>query len=192
MVFLSVLAPTPTTTLVSSISTNYSSALTNSSAAYSRMGSVGYFYYEAIEVTTTLTGSYTFLSSSRMDTYGYLYFGSINASDLSSNLLTFNDDSGGNLQFLFTYTLQAGSTYIVVFTTFNETATGPFSLGVYGPSGVTLRQLSLTLAVSTTTSVPVTTSECFVRNYLTSPLRFICSSNNDHDQCQQYLHELLQ
>ena len=167
MVFLSVLVPTPTTTLVSSISTNYSSALTNSSAAYSRMGSVGYFYYEAIEVTTTLTGRYTFLSSSRMDTYGFLYFGSINTSDLSVNLVTFNDDSGGNNQFLFTYNVEAGNTYIVIFTTFSAMDTGPFSLIIYGPSRVSLRRLNLILGTAPTTTVPRSTSKCFVNKFLT-------------------------
>ena len=148
--FLSVLAPTPTTTVLSRISTNYSSALTNSSAVYSRMGSVGYFYYEAIEVTATLTGRYSFLSSSNMDTYGFLYFGSINAPDLSGNPLIFDDDSGGNNQFLFTYTVQAGNTYIVIFTTFSAMVTGPFSLGIYGPSRVSLRRMDLSLVISST------------------------------------------
>jgi hypothetical protein len=125
------------------------------------MGSIGLFYYEAIEFTASVMGSYSFRSSTNMDAYGFLYLTRIDASDLSANLLTFDDDSGGNLQFFFTYSLEAGSTYIVIFTTFSGMATGPISLGVYGPSRVALRRVSLTLMVSTTASVPRTTSECF-------------------------------
>ena len=140
-----------TAPIVGGISTNYSSALTTSSSAYSRIGSSGTFYYETIEVITTLTGNYSSLSSSAIDTYGYLYLAPINASDLASNLLTFNDDNGGNNQFLFTYNLQAGNTYIVIFTTYGPTLTGPFSLGVYGPSRVSPRRINLSLGISTTT-----------------------------------------
>jgi hypothetical protein len=94
-----------------------------------------------------------------IDTYGYLYLTTIDASDLSSNLLTFNDDNGGNLQFLFTYTLQAGTTYIVIFTTYSSMSTGPFSLGVYGPSRVSLRRINLSLGISSTTARTPSTSE---------------------------------
>ena len=172
-----------TTTSVSSISTNYSSELTNASATYPRMGSTGYFYYEAIEVTPSLTGSHTFLSSSRMDTYGFLYLTSVNGSNLSENLLTLNDDDGGNFQFLFAYTLQAGSTYIVIFTTFSGMVTGQFSLGVYGPSRVSLRRIDLiliTITTSTNSSTfppsPLTTvgPSCVQAN--TRPL---CPGNDD-------------
>ena len=144
------LAPILTTTVLSSISANYSSALTNSSAAYMRTGNSGSFYYEAIEVTATLTGRYTFLSSSNMDTYGFLYQTGINPSNLSATLLILDDDSGGNNQFLFTYTLEAGNTYIVICTTFSAMVTGPFSLGIYGPSRVSLRRIDLSLAISST------------------------------------------
>ena len=145
------LAPTLTTPIIIDTSTNYSSALTTSSSAYSRIGSSGTFYYETIEVITTLTGNYSFLSSSAIDTFGYLYLTPINPLDLTANLLTFNDDNGGNSQFLFTYNLQAGNTYIVIFTTYGPTSTGPFSLEVYGPSRVSLRRINLSLGISTTT-----------------------------------------
>jgi hypothetical protein len=96
-----------------------------------------------------------------MDTYGYLYLPPINSSDLSSNRLTFDDDSGGNAQFRFTYTLQAGNTYIVIFTTYSSMVTGSFSLGVCCPSRVSLRQINLSPGISSTRATTPTTSKYY-------------------------------
>jgi hypothetical protein len=132
--------------------TNYSSALTNTSATYSRDGYSRNYYYEAIQINVSTTGNYTIKSNSAIDTYGYLYENNVTA----SNILAFNDDSDDTVQFTITYTLQAGRTYIVIFTTYDPGVTGSFSLIVSGPARVSLVRinLNLTLPYSSTTSRP--------------------------------------
>lgn len=119
-----------------------SSSLTSSSERFCRPG--GYsnnYYFQAIEVIANTNGEYTFVSVSSMDTYGYLYRDHIDPSYPSKNLIISNDDGAGDRQFKITYSLQAGTPYVIVVTTFSPYTTGSFSLRVSGPTIVALRTI---------------------------------------------------
>lgn len=94
-------------------------------------------YYSIITVNVTTAGSYTFSGSSAYDNYGILYnsSGFIPASPLT-NAIEANDDVVG-LNFAITETLAIG-TYTLVFTTFSNGDTGPFSVTTTGPAAVAL------------------------------------------------------
>lgn len=59
-----------------------------------------------VSFTPKESGDYTFISESYWDSYGYLYNEKLES-------LAFDDDSGENLGFKITYTLEAGKTYIL-------------------------------------------------------------------------------
>jgi len=135
---------TSTTTRPSIIYSNYSSILTIDDGNFTR-GSPGYvFYYEAIEVRVPTTGDYTFKSSGAIaDTYGYLYQGNFYPSYPTYNVVTQDDDRGGAGQFQMTATLRSDITYILVFTTFGQHITGPFSVIASGPDDVFLNPINI-------------------------------------------------
>lgn len=108
--------------------------MTTSSPSYDRTGSSGVYYYEAIQVNVSMTGSYTIRSVSNVDTYGYLYVNSFNPSNTALNLITQDDDSAGNLQFLMQSSLQSTNRYILVVTTYSVRMTASYSVTVTGPS----------------------------------------------------------
>lgn len=91
------------------------------------------FYYEAIEMNVTTAGNYTILCNSTMDTYGYIYINSFNPSFRTRNILSSDDESGHNHQFMFTILLQSLTKYILITTTFAEEVTGTFSIIAIGP-----------------------------------------------------------
>ena len=113
-----------------------------------RMG--GYQYYEARQVVVNMTGAYMFTSSSSMDTVGCLYQGSFNPSRVDDNLRSEDDESGGNGQFRFIDTLQAGVTYILVVTTYTNFTTGTFSVTVSGPRNVSFLSVNTTMPMYST------------------------------------------
>ena len=76
-----------------------------------------------------------------MDTYGYLYYPTFNETFPSSNVITEDDDSSGNTQFLLNYTLDAGQKYYVIVTTYSPGVNGIFTLIVRGPTSVNLTHL---------------------------------------------------
>ncbi|CAF2956065.1 unnamed protein product, partial [Rotaria sp. Silwood2] len=136
---------------IAGVTTNYSSTLNSDSSTFTRNGSSGTFYYEAIQVTVNRTGNYTLRSNCATDTYGYLYVNNFNSYDVSSNLVKCDDDAGGNFQFSMTYTLQAGTTYILVFTTYSSNVMTPFSINVVGPTSVSLRRMNIISTAPSTT-----------------------------------------
>ena len=109
-------------------------------------------YYETIQVTVYTTGTYIITSSSSMDMYGYLYTGGVIFSNLSLNLLVYDDDSGGNAQFKLVVYLQPNITYILIATTFSGGVTGPFSIFVLGPSRARLLSTNITAATTVSTT----------------------------------------
>jgi len=156
----------PPTTSNNTNSVSYSSTLSSSSSTFTRSGASGMFYFEAIQISVTTTGTYIFQSGSNFDDYGYLYQTSFNPSNPGSNIVTSDDDSGGSSRFRFSITLQAGTTYILIITTYNSDATGSISVTVSGPARVTLTRLNVgsgstvasTSTVRTTTVAPLTSS----------------------------------
>ena len=150
-----------TTSTMSGLATDYSSALTSSSATYARAGGSSFSYYEAYELNITVTGFYTVTSISSMDTYGYLYINQFDRSSPSLNQLSSDDDNGGGAQFRITYTLQAGLKYIVVVTTYGASTTGSYTMRVSGPSRASVRPTNA-MSSSTTSSPPSSSPGNFV------------------------------
>jgi hypothetical protein len=114
------------------------------SGNFTRYGSSGIFYYHAIEVRVPVTGTYTFKTSSTIsDTYGYLYQGNFYPTLPQYNIVRSDDDSSGNNQFGLTVTLRSDITYILVFTTYSQLATGSFNIAASGPSSVYMNPISI-------------------------------------------------
>lgn len=133
----------------------YSSTLTISHPTFNRNGASSMFYYEALQLTVSAAGSYRLRSVSIVDTYGYLYLSSFFPSNVATNLIAQDDDSAGSVQFLLVYTLQPGTTYVLVFTTFSPSTTTAFSVIGSGPSPVRFNRSSV---ISTTSSTRTTSS----------------------------------
>ncbi|CAF4389070.1 unnamed protein product, partial [Adineta steineri] len=51
-----------------------------------------YYYYQAIQVTVSTSGRYSFISTDAMDSFGCLYSDSVDPSYPSQNLITTDDD----------------------------------------------------------------------------------------------------
>jgi hypothetical protein len=66
-------------------------------------------------------GNYTFYTSGSTDTYGYLY-------NSSQNLVSFDDDSGGNLQFKILYQVSNSDYYFLRISSFLGSTQGPYTL----------------------------------------------------------------
>jgi hypothetical protein len=124
--FLATTQPTPSTY-------NYSSALTTDSGNFSRGENSSNHYYEAIQLIVNTAGNYTFTSKSSIDTYGYIYQYYFDPLNPFINILSRDDDSGGDRNFKLIVFLLAGGTYILVVTTFSEYVTGLFSIVGSGP-----------------------------------------------------------
>ncbi|CAM2704000.1 unnamed protein product [Rotaria socialis] len=133
-------------TPVITVASNYSSALDMNSSIFSRNGRSGTFYFEAIAVTPKRTGNYTFKSYSTIDSYSYLYTNPFDPLNTTSNLLTHADDNEDGIsdQFSLTCILQAGTSYTLIFTTFDAGVTGLFSVVAVGPGRVSLLRKSIT------------------------------------------------
>ena len=79
-----------------------------------------YVYFKFVP---TATKSYTISSQGSRDTYGYLY-------NSSTELIKSDDDSGNDLNFSITYTLNAGRTYYIVAKMCYSSATGTFTIKI--------------------------------------------------------------
>lgn len=110
-----------------------------SSQKFARPGlSSNNYYFQAIQITIYTSGTYTLISESTIDTYGYLYRDYVDPSYPYRNLIASDDDSGGNRQFRIIYSLQSGTTYVLLVTTFSSYTIGNFLVRVSGPSSVNL------------------------------------------------------
>ncbi|CAF4712329.1 unnamed protein product, partial [Rotaria sp. Silwood2] len=79
------------------VNTTSSSAWTINSPTYTSPGSSNSIsYYEIFEITVSIAGSYMITSDSLIDTYGYLYNHSFISTSPFTNLLAYDDNSGGN------------------------------------------------------------------------------------------------
>ncbi|UJR20171.1 hypothetical protein I4U23_023303 [Adineta vaga] len=146
-----------TTTTPNSVESYYHSALTVNSLVYNREDTVRTYYYEAIQINVPISGTYNFNSVSNIDTYGYLYRSYFDPKNTVANLLTNDDDSGGDSQFLISYTLYPFINYILITTTFNSSTKGAFSIRGTGPAAVIFRRIN-TIGITSTTSRPLSTT----------------------------------
>ena len=109
--------------------------LTTASPSYLRNGSSsGAYYYKAYTFVAPTSGATSFeitaasLSIGGTDTYLYLYQTSFNPLSPSTNLIASDDDSGAGLFSLITASLTAGTTYVIVATTYASSDVGTFRL----------------------------------------------------------------
>ncbi|CAF1591027.1 unnamed protein product [Rotaria magnacalcarata] len=139
------------------VSSSYSSGLTVASGFYIRedASSDEIFYYQAIQVTASISGTYNFISDSEIDTVGYFYENSFDPSVPGENLILTDDDGNGNRQFLIEAFLEAERVYVLVVTTFDSSETGTFSVSASGPGAVDLNSFtpSTSQPITTTTTV---------------------------------------
>ena len=143
---------------------DYSSMLTSNNEKFSRSGQYGFtadynytmnynstphHYYEAIRITVRTSGYYRFTSASNFDSYGYLYNWHFDPTYPSMNLYHQDDDAGGNSQFQISAYLQAGVSYILVFTTYSESQMGSFRVVATGPNYLRFIQTNINNATVT-------------------------------------------
>ncbi len=98
--------------------------------------SYGQYYYDQIEIFISQNGFYQFQSQSSINMFAYFYQNSFNSTNINSNLLTYDDDSGGNYQFYFRIFLNSDTNYILVATTYNNNTLGSFYIYATGPQTV--------------------------------------------------------
>lgn len=126
----------------------YSSALTTNSRTYIRYAGSGCkFYYEALQVTVSKSGNYSFTSNSSIDTFGYMYRDGFFPNSPTLNLISQDDQTGRRNQFQLIVILQSNVTYYLVVTTYMMAVTGVYSVVVSGPRSVTLYPISITSSV---------------------------------------------
>lgn len=118
------------------VETNVSSALVNTSNSrfcpFYICEALADFLYQAFVMNVSTSGFYEIASCSNMYTFGYLYENFFNPPDVTSNLITFDDQSGDQNQFLMSAVLRTGISYIIVITTNEPNIVGPFILTVRG------------------------------------------------------------
>ncbi|CAF4069946.1 unnamed protein product, partial [Rotaria sp. Silwood2] len=145
--------------------------LTSQSLQYNRIdGRSSNYYYETKEIIISVSGNYSFTSSSTFAAYCFLYANSFNPSDPFSSLVAQGHNSAGNGQFQFTIFLpfdnttskrkRATTKYIVVITTQDEGVTGPLSITVSGPDVIVVNGSNVTVVsmpYANGTSTPRTT-----------------------------------
>lgn len=112
-----------------------------------------YYFYEAIEVTISVSDMVQFISNSTADMYGYLYNGTFDPFYPPMDLAIEDDNSAPNNQFSFNVTLDSSRAYILVVTTANMNETGSFVINAYSSFGyVYFNYLGPTTTIPTTTT----------------------------------------
>lgn len=154
---------------------SYSSALTTANERYAANYnySTPWFYYEAILLNITVSGSYRIFSRSTVDAYGYLYAEMFDPRLPLNMLIEVVYPDPGDDQFLIENQLVAGRVYIVVVTTSEMNMTGPFTIVAFGPGPITLTRLNVTgKAINT-----VFESSCSITRAISSLLSSIPSTH---------------
>ncbi|CAF4174467.1 unnamed protein product, partial [Rotaria sordida] len=115
----------PTTVNLYVTNTTISSSLTSTSSVFRRYPYSNLaFYYETYLVIVPVTGYYLFTSISSINTYGYFYATNFSASSPSTNLIAYDDNSGGNNQFQIIMSISANTPYVLVVTTYGLNVQG--------------------------------------------------------------------
>lgn len=171
-----------------SILSSYSSALTLSSSVYSRGHASGRFYYEAIRINTSITGSYLLKTNSTIGTIAYLYTSCFNPNNSTANLLVQGNDSMDDAQTRIYTTLHTSTAYVLVVTTIGTNVTGAFSISASGSDKIIFtryraNETDLSLcqppqSFSTTTITSTSTTTPFVTTGKSSAFYFYEGSLN--------------
>ncbi|CAF4968810.1 unnamed protein product, partial [Rotaria sp. Silwood1] len=91
------------------------------------------------------------------------------------------DDSGGNVQFLITYTLQAGTTYILIFTTYSPNVITSFSIMALGPARLGLQYIKMSNDSGSITTITSTSTIRYSTLTTTAPV--ICNGSSIRLTC---------
>ena len=125
------------------IQSTYSSELSTTSATFSRTDCAAFaFYYEALQFTLTVNGSFAFYSESEMDTIGSIHEESFNPLNPSVNLIASANNEFQRGQLGLRIFTQVNRTYILVVTTELLVERGNFTIIVFGPAHVELKRIS--------------------------------------------------
>jgi len=108
-------------------------------------------YFEAVEISVSVNGTYNITSIGSLDTVGYLFINSFNISFQSINLLIRNDD-GADRNFGMSYRLGASQKYFLLATTYNSRITGSFQISISGPSAVNFIKMNVSSELETFSS----------------------------------------
>lgn len=120
--------------------TTYSSILNEQSLKYAReQCKSSRYYYEAIAISVSISGSYIFSSNSSMDTIGFIYENYFDPYYPDRNHLFRNDQGCVNNQFKLVYNLNSNKTYILVVTTTDPDTIGSFRIFAFGRDHVKFR-----------------------------------------------------
>ncbi len=119
---------------------SYQVNLTVNSQLYTPTGcGIANHYYEPIQMNVTATGYYNLGVNSSVNTSGYIYKNKFTPWNPSQNLLSNNYGTCIYPGFRPISYLQANTTYVLVATMYSPSATGSFSILVYGPNKVSLK-----------------------------------------------------
>jgi hypothetical protein len=118
------------------------SELNVSSPTYYRDCKTPNYYYQALQINVSTTGSYILWSASTINTYGYIYKDEFDQFKPFENLLLQNSGNCNHGQFKLMIDLQANTKYILVVTTYHPNITGHFSIVVSGLNNISLNHLS--------------------------------------------------
>ena len=127
-----------TVTIPKNFETVYLEQLTSENPTFSHSGRSEQFHYQAIRLPITKTGVYIIRSNAMFDSYGFLYRSSFDPSKPLANLMAEDNNSDLSLDFRMTSKLQAGTTYILVVTTYNPMKIGVYELSLIGPAKINL------------------------------------------------------
>ncbi len=122
----------------------YSSYLSTSHQTYSRDCSIMNYYYEAIQLNVTTTGTYFILIIGPFWIHADIYRNNFNSLNPLENLLQqYGFMYAGDADRLrFQLELRSDIVYVLVVTTDMEFVTGPFSIYISGPKNISLRKMS--------------------------------------------------
>ena len=119
------------------IKTAYSSALTTNSPMYCAQycsRSSFWYYYDAVQVVPSKSGTHRFVGSSRINVDGLIYERSFDPVKPSINLLAEDADNGSHFPFELIRFLSSNETYVLVTRATLIYDTRLFSIIVSGPS----------------------------------------------------------
>ena len=137
-------------TTVPPVTSVYKGVLSAYSPVFVRLRSSGSSsYYQAIRISVSVNGTYTFTSYGTINTYGYFYTNSVDPSDPTANLVTSGVPIDG--QFSLDVYLYDGSSYFLIVTTYDTDIVGSFAIIATGPSTVDMSTFT------PSTSRPITT-----------------------------------
>lgn len=108
------------------------------------------YYYHIYSIVVPVSGYYSIMTLGANDSYGYIYKPSFNSSDPSTNLIAYDDNSGGNQQFQIIMHLEANTQYNLVLTTASRNQTGPYTIIVSGLNTVNINRIYEYDTVTTT------------------------------------------